>query len=51
MSAEDLADLLSVDKQAWLDEIPGMKEHYATFGDKLPSALNDELAALEKRLV
>ena len=27
-----------------------IKEHFATFGAKLPKALKDELAALEQRL-
>jgi phage-related holin len=27
-----------------------IKEHFATFGAKMPQALKDELAALEKRL-
>ncbi|MDQ1378645.1 MAG: hypothetical protein QOE15_2818, partial [Acidimicrobiaceae bacterium] len=26
------------------------EEHYATFGDRLPSVLRDELEALRKRL-
>jgi phosphoenolpyruvate carboxykinase (GTP) len=46
----DMKDLNSVDKEGWKAEIPMIKEHFATFGAKMPQALKDELAALEKRL-
>jgi len=46
----DLEQLLSVDSDAWLTEVPMIEEHYAMFGDRLPSALRDELRDLEKRL-
>ena len=39
-----------MDKEGWKAELPLIKEHFATFGKKLPKALNDELSALEKRL-
>ena len=39
-----------VKEPVWKAEIPLIKEHFATFGAKLPKALTDELAALEKRL-
>jgi phosphoenolpyruvate carboxykinase (GTP) len=42
--------MTSVDKEGWKAEIPMIKEHYAIFGMKLPKALTEELAALEKRL-
>ena len=43
-------ELTTVDKEGWKAEMPLIKEHFATFGAKLPKALKDELAALEKRL-
>jgi phosphoenolpyruvate carboxykinase (GTP) len=43
-------ELLEVDKEGWKAELPLIKEHFATFGAKLPKGLKDELAALEKRL-
>ena len=46
----DLDALLTVDPEGWKAELPLIKEHFALFGDKLPSGLKDELAALEKRL-
>ncbi len=50
VDAADLKDLLTVDTEGWKAEIPSIKEHYETFGDKLPDGLKEELAALEKRL-
>lgn len=50
VSEADLKMLLEVDVQGWKSEIPLIKEHFATFGDKLPQALNEELANLEGRL-
>jgi len=50
VDANDMKELTSVDKEGWKAELPLIKEHFATFGSKLPKALQDELAALEKRL-
>ena len=50
VAAEDVKELTKVDKEGWKAELPLIKEHFATFGAKLPKALKDELAALEKRL-
>ncbi len=47
---EDLDELLNVDVQGWLNDLPSIKEHYAKFGDKLPLGLKEELDALEQRL-
>lgn len=46
----DMEELLRVDKDAWLKEVELVKEHYARFGDRLPSELNDQLSQLIKRL-
>ena len=45
-----LRDLLTVDPALWKQEVAGIREFYAKFGDKLPQSLRDELDALEKRL-
>ena len=45
-----MTELTKVDKEGWKAELPMIKEHFATFGAKLPKALSDELAALEQRL-
>jgi len=47
---DDLAELLSVDVEGWLEEIPLIRAHYARFGERMPRALVGELDALEKRL-
>jgi phosphoenolpyruvate carboxykinase (GTP) len=50
VSEADMAELLKVDKQKWLNEVASIREHYAKFGDKLPKELHAQLDALEKRL-
>jgi phosphoenolpyruvate carboxykinase (GTP) len=50
VDAADLKELTSVDKEGWKAELPLIREHFATFGAKLPKALADELGALERRL-
>jgi phosphoenolpyruvate carboxykinase (GTP) len=45
-----LDQLLSVDSPSWREELPLIEEHYASFGDHLPSALREQLDALEQRL-
>jgi phosphoenolpyruvate carboxykinase (GTP) len=50
VSAENLADILRVDVDAWKGEYAGIKEHYATFGDRLPKQLADQLEAMCARL-
>ena len=47
---EQVAELLNVDVEEWLNEIESIREHYARFEETLPEALSDELAALEARL-
>ena len=50
ISAAQLEELLSVDKDLWKAEVAGIKEYYQTFGDRLPKTLWDALANLEARL-
>jgi phosphoenolpyruvate carboxykinase (GTP) len=45
-----LAELLRVDVEAWLAELPQFRAHLAKFGGKLPAGLSEELTALEQRL-
>ncbi len=42
--------LVEVDPEEWLAEVPSIQEHYRELGARVPRALWDELAALEKRL-
>jgi phosphoenolpyruvate carboxykinase (GTP) len=46
----DLQALLAVDVEGWRSELPLIEQHFATFGDRLPEALRDELQELDKRL-
>ncbi len=45
-----LTELLSVDKDVWNAELPGIKEYFSQFGDKLPAGIQEQLDALEARL-
>jgi len=50
LPAANVAKLLGVDVQGWLNEVSRIREHFAKFGDRLPKGLQDELAGLERRL-
>ncbi len=50
MSEEDIANLMRVDVDGWLAELPGIEEYYATFGDHLPEELTHQVNALRERL-
>lgn len=50
VTADDMKELLNVDKAAWLAEVASIKENYKIYGDKLPAELSKQLEELEKRL-
>jgi phosphoenolpyruvate carboxykinase (GTP) len=50
ISEEVMTELLSVDKELWLEDCKGIREFYKQVGDRVPAELYDELAALEARL-
>jgi phosphoenolpyruvate carboxykinase (GTP) len=50
VSDEDMALLLKVDPEQWKAQLLQVREHLATFGDRLPAALRDQLETLERRL-
>jgi phosphoenolpyruvate carboxykinase (GTP) len=50
LPAADLEQLLGVDVEGWLAEIPRIREYYEKFGVKLPNELSHELDQLERRL-
>jgi phosphoenolpyruvate carboxykinase (GTP) len=50
LDAANLKELLKVDPKEWMREVLGIRDHYAKFGSRLPAALQQELASLEKRL-
>jgi len=50
VSREDLAELLGVDVEGWLEELPLIAEYYDRFGSRLPEELRAELAGMKERL-
>ncbi len=50
VSPADLAELLRVDTEGWRGAIPQIRDHYATFGDRLPGELTKALDTLESAL-
>ena len=50
IEAEDMDQLLRVDIDGWLAELPMIQEYYETFGDHMPKQLVDELGAMRERL-
>ena len=48
--AEDLAELLRVDMEAWKAEIPDIDQHLAQFGERLPQRLRRQFEAFKSRL-
>ncbi len=50
ISQQDLAELLSVDKEAWKKEADDVASNYAKFGDRLPKAMTEQLEGLRQRL-
>ena len=54
ITVETIADLLSVDKESWMEDITregtGIEAFYAKFGDKLPCEMRKQLDALKARL-
>jgi phosphoenolpyruvate carboxykinase (GTP) len=50
IDADDLAQLLRVDVDGWLHELPLIREYYAQFGDRMPKQLLAELDAMRERL-
>ncbi len=50
ITLDTVKGLLDVDVDLWKEEVAGIKEFYAKFGEKLPAELNNQLAALEDRL-
>jgi len=50
VSAADMAELLKVSKDEWLNEVESIRAHYTSYGEKLPVELANQLDALEQRL-
>ena len=50
MDEADKVQLLKVDINGWLQEIPLINEYYDQFGDRLPAELREEVRKLQKQL-
>lgn len=50
IAPDSLSQLLSVDVDGWLAEVPLVQEFLARFGSQTPEALKQEVANLERRL-
>lgn len=50
VTLDTVKDLLTVDKQAWLDDISNIEAFYEQVGSHVPTELKEELAALAARL-
>ncbi|WCJ60194.1 phosphoenolpyruvate carboxykinase (GTP) [Fontisphaera persica] len=50
LPAEDVQELLSVDKSGWLAEVNNIEEYYKNYGDRIPEPLLRQLAQLRQRL-
>lgn len=50
LTPDQMKKALAVNVDEWKDEVALIEEHYKIFGNHLPKELQDELAALKKRL-
>jgi phosphoenolpyruvate carboxykinase (GTP) len=50
VSDEQMDELLAVDPDELASSLPAIHEHFARFGDRLPTELRDQLAKLENRI-
>ncbi|MCK5286653.1 MAG: phosphoenolpyruvate carboxykinase (GTP) [Thermodesulfovibrionia bacterium] len=50
MSPEDMKELMKVNPEEWRAEIPGIEQHFALFGNRLPERLKKQLKDFISRL-
>ncbi len=50
LSDEVVTELLSIDKEAWKEDLANQREFFAQFGDRLPKEIKDSMDTLEKNL-
>lgn len=50
ISKEQLAELLSVDKNVWMEDVENQEQYFAQFGDRLPKEIKEELETLKNNL-
>ena len=51
INAQDLEAITSVDVPGWREAVPQIRDHYAAFGDRLPTELATALNELESSLI
>jgi len=51
VSTQELELLLTIDQAGWSEAVPQIREHFATFGDRLPAKLTASLDSLESALI
>ena len=50
INTADLEAITSLDTNGWREAVPQIREHFAIFGDRLPTKLHDSLNSLESAL-
>ena len=50
LSNDQIAELLRVEVDGWLEEIPLIEDYYASYGNHVPEELHKELRELKMRL-
>ena len=50
ITVDTIKDLLSVDKDLWIEDAKGIEEFYAKFGNKLPAEMKKQLEDMKTRL-
>ena len=50
VSTEELETLLTIDQAGWREAVPQIREHFASFGERLPAKLTASLDSLESAL-
>ncbi len=50
ITTDTIKDLLSVDKESWIEETKGIEKFYEEIGDRVPKELHAELDKLKKNL-
>ena len=50
ITADQLKELLTVDREVWLEDVENQKEYFKQFGDRLPKEITEQLETLEKNL-
>ena len=50
LSEDAIASLLRVDADGWMAELPLIEDYYASFGERVPQELKEELEELKRKL-